>query len=223
MAAIAQADPIKTPRAHRRACFCPPILTGERVYYGADHRCRRWIFFNLASRAERSRRRSRSAFSEEKYMSETTELAEKLRSVGDKIVSTFRGLADEQWNREVYTEGTTWTIRNILSHFVTSERGLLKLFEQIRQGGPGSSEEFSIDRYNANMQARTKDLTPQELLEQYKSIRADSIPWTSSLSETDLEIQGRHPFLGMTTIREMIKMLYLHNQLHYRDMKKVLK
>jgi hypothetical protein len=156
-------------------------------------------------------------------MSEITELAEKLKSEGEKFAAIFDGLGDDQWQTEVYTEGTTWTIRNVLSHFVTSERGLLKLFEQIRQGGPGSSEEFSIDRYNASMQARTKDLTPQELLEQYKSIRADSIAWTSSLSETDLEIQGRHPFLGMTTIREMIKMLYLHNQLHYRDMKKVLK
>lgn len=156
-------------------------------------------------------------------MSEITELAEKLKSEGEKFAAIFDGLGDDQWQTEVYTEGTTWTIRNVLSHFVTSERGLLKLFEQIRQGGPGSSEEFSIDRYNANMQARTKDLTPQELLEQYKSIRADSIAWTSSLSETDLEIQGRHPFLGMTTIREMIKMLYLHNQLHYRDMKKALR
>jgi hypothetical protein len=156
-------------------------------------------------------------------MSEITELAEKLKSEGEKFAAIFDGLGDDQWQTEVYTEGTTWTIRNVLSHFVTSERGLLKLFEQIRQGGPGSLEEFSIDRYNASMQARTKDLTPQELLEQYKSIRADSIAWTFSLSDTDLEIQGRHPFLGMTTIREMIKMLYLHNQLHYRDMKKALK
>jgi DinB superfamily len=156
-------------------------------------------------------------------MSEITELAEKLKSEGEKFVAIFAGLSDDQWQTEVYTEGATWSIRNVLSHFVTSERGLIKLFEQIRQGGPGSAEEFSIDRYNASMQVRTKDLIPQELLEQYKSIRADSITWTSSLSETDLEIQGRHPFLGMTTIREMIKMLYLHNQLHYRDMKKALK
>lgn len=156
-------------------------------------------------------------------MSEISDLAEKLKSEGEKFVTVFAGLTDEQWQAEVYTEGATWTIRNVLSHFVTSERGLLKLFEQIRQGGAGSSDDFSIDRYNASMQARTKDLTPQELLEQYKSIRADSIAWTSSLSETDLEIRGRHPFLGMTTMREMIKMLYLHNQLHYRDMKKVMK
>src|SRR6266545_986077 len=156
-------------------------------------------------------------------MSEIVELAEKLKLEGEKFTSIFTGLTDEQWMTEVYTEGTTWTIRNVLSHFVTSERALIKLFEQIRQGGAGSSEDFSIDRYNASMQARTKDLTPQELLEQYKMIRAESVAWTSGLSEDDLEKQGRHPFLGMTTIREMIRMLYIHNLTHYRDMKKVIK
>jgi len=156
-------------------------------------------------------------------MSELNELADKLRSEGEKFHSLFAGLTDEQWQMEVYTEGETWTIRNVLSHFVTSERGLLKLFERIRQTGEGSSEDFSIDRYNAAQQRRTKDLSPQELLEEYKAIRSDSVAWTLSLEESELEKQGRHPFLGMTTLREMLKMLYLHNQLHYRDMKKVLK
>ena len=111
----------------------------------------------------------------------------------------------------------------MLSHFVTSERGLVKLFEQIRQGGSGAADDFSIDRYNAAQQEKTKDLSAAELLEQYKSIRADSVAWVSGLKESELEITGRHPFLGMTTLREMVKMLYLHNQIHYRDLKKVLK
>ena len=156
-------------------------------------------------------------------MSELNELAEKLKSEGERFSSLFAGLTDEQWASEVYTEGETWTIRNVLAHFVTSERGLLKLFERIRTTGEGSSEDFSIDRYNAAQQQRTKELAPQELLEQYKTIRSDAIAWTLSLSEDELEKQGRHPFLGMTTIREMLKMLYIHNLTHYRDMKKVLK
>jgi hypothetical protein len=155
-------------------------------------------------------------------MSEITELAEKLRSEGDKFVSIFSSLTDDQWNQEVYTEGATWTIRNILSHFVTSERGLLKLFERIRQGGEGAADDFSIDRYNAAMQERTKGATPQELLEQYKDVRANAIAWISGLKESELEITGRHPFLGHTAIRDMIKMLYIHNLNHYRDMKKAL-
>ena len=156
-------------------------------------------------------------------MSEVNELAEKLKSEGAKFVEIFSALTDEQWKAEVYTEGETWTIRNVLSHFVTSERGLVKLFEQIRQGGTGAAEDFSIDRYNEAQQKKTREFTPVELLDQYKEVRANSIAWVSGLKDEELEIKGRHPFLGETIIREMIKMLYLHNQLHHRDLKKALK
>src|SRR5512146_1452920 len=95
-------------------------------------------------------------------MSEVNELAEKLKLEGERFASIFADLSDGQWQKEVYTEDATWTIRNVLSHFVTSERGLLKLFENVRQGGEGASQDFSIDRYNAAMQARTQELTSQE-------------------------------------------------------------
>ena len=156
-------------------------------------------------------------------MTESAELAEKLKSEGEKFYEIFSNLTDEQWKAEVYTEGTTWSIRNVLSHFVTSERGLVKLFEQIRQGGGGAADDFSIDRYNASQQEKTKDFTPAELLEQYREIRRNTVTWVSSLKDEELEIKGRHPFLEVTTIREMVKMLYLHNQIHYRDLKKALK
>jgi len=156
-------------------------------------------------------------------MSEIADLAEKLKTEGEKFIRIFSELTDDQWQVEVYTEGTTWTIHNVLSHFVTSERGLVKLFESIHQGGAGATDDFSIDRYNATQQEKTKGLTPAELLEQYKVVRGNSVNWVSGLKDEELEIKGRHPFLGETVLREMIKMLYLHNQIHYRDLKKVLK
>ncbi len=156
-------------------------------------------------------------------MSELNDLAEKLRTEGEKFFAFFASLTDNQWQAEVYTEGETWTMRHVLAHFVTSERGLVKLFERIRLTGEGVADDFSIDRYNAAQQEKTKTLSPQELLEQFRAVRADSVAWTLSLDEADLEKQGRHPYLGMTTLREMIKMLYLHNQIHYRDIKKALK
>ena len=156
-------------------------------------------------------------------MSETAELAEKLKTEGERMAQFFAELTGDQWTREVYTEGTTWSIRNVLSHYVTSERGLIRLFESIRATGKGAADDFSIDRYNASQQEKTKDLAPAELLEQYKQTRAESIQWVSGLKGEELDIQGRHPFLGETVIREMVKMLYLHNQLHYRDVKRALR
>ncbi|MFM8370733.1 MAG: maleylpyruvate isomerase N-terminal domain-containing protein, partial [Chloroflexota bacterium] len=112
-------------------------------------------------------------------MSEITELAEKLKTEGERMVEFFSELMEDQWANEVYTEGTTWSIRNVLSHFVTTERGLIKLFERIRTTGEGAADDFSIDRYNASQQDKTKDLPPADLLEQYKQVRADSVQWVS--------------------------------------------
>ena len=154
-------------------------------------------------------------------MPEVAELAEKLKSEGEKYAAIFADLADDQWTKEVYTEGSVWTVRSILAHLVTAERGLAKLFANIRDGGPGAGEDFDIDRYNAGQQEKTRELTPQELLEQYKSVRADLITWVSTLDEADLDKTGRHPFMGQTTLREMIKMIYIHNQTHYRDARRV--
>jgi uncharacterized damage-inducible protein DinB len=147
--------------------------------------------------------------------------AERLKKEGEKVVAYFSALSDEQWNTKVYTEGDIWTIRNVLAHFVTSERGLLKLFEQVRQGGLGATEDFSIDHYNARQQEKTKDMTPQELLEQFVEVRAYSADWVSGLAAEELSIEGRHPFLGQVPLVEMLKMLYLHNQIHFRDFRKL--
>lgn len=148
-------------------------------------------------------------------------LAERLKTEGDKTAAFFASLTPEQWKTEVYTDGETWTIRNILAHFVTSEKAFVRLFASICDGGSGVAEDFDIDRYNAGQQKKTAELTSAELLEQFKSIRAEMIAYVSTLSETDLLKQGRHPFLGQSTLAEMIKMVYRHNQIHYRDLRKI--
>ena len=152
-------------------------------------------------------------------MAENSLLADKLKHEGEKIVKYLESLGDEQWKIEIYTEGTVWTIRNILAHLMTSERAFVRLFENIRQGKMGVSDDFVIDRYNASQQKKTKELGSQELLQLFKSVRGDMIAWVLLVSDSDLEKIGRHPFLGQTTLREMIKMVYLHNQIHIRDIK----
>jgi hypothetical protein len=149
-------------------------------------------------------------------------LAERLRSEGEKTSAFFSVLNPEQWQATIYSEGENWTVRSVFSHYVTSEKGFLKIFSEILDGGSGVSEDFVIDRFNASQQKKTKDLTPQELLEQFSSTREKMAALVASLSEQDLVKQGRHPYLGQTTLSEMIKMVYRHNQFHSRDIRKIL-
>lgn len=149
-------------------------------------------------------------------------LADRLRAEGEKTLVFFAGLSPEQWKTIVYTDGEMWTIRSVLAHFVTAEKGFVSIFSSIRNGGPGTSDDFDIDRYNSSQQKKTTTLSPAELMDQFKVVRAQMIAMVVSFSEKDLAIQGRHPFLGQTTLAEMIKMVYRHNQIHYRNMRKVI-
>ena len=150
-------------------------------------------------------------------------LAAKLKSEGQKLTGFFSGLQDSQWSVELYTEGTVWTVRNALAHLATAERAFVKLFDQIRRGGHGVSEDFSIDRYNASQQRKTNDWSPRQLIEQYEAARHDMVTLVSRMSDMDLDREGRHPFMGVTTLREMVKMIYIHNQMHQRDIRRALK
>jgi hypothetical protein len=149
-------------------------------------------------------------------------LAEKLKVEGEKTQAFFAVLTPEQWQQTVYGEEGSWTARSILAHFVSAEQGFLKIFASVRDGGPGASDDFEIDRYNASQQAKMAEITSAELLARYLVTRAQMVDFAASLDEADLQKQGRHPALGITSLGEMLKMVYLHNIMHLRDLKRAI-
>lgn len=156
-------------------------------------------------------------------MTETpTFLAERLRAEGEKTTAFFAALSPEQWQTMIYTEDSQWSVRSVLAHFVSAEQSFLRLFPRIQAGGPGLADDFDIDRYNASQQEKTQDLAPQHLLTLFGAARAEMADWVAGLTPADLEKTGRHPFLGQTSLGEMIKMLYRHNQIHQRDIRKTI-
>lgn len=149
-------------------------------------------------------------------------LSDKLKAEGEKVQAFFDGLGQEQWQSPVYAEGAVWTPRSILAHLVTAERGFLGLFENIRQGKGGVSEDFSVDRYNARQQEKTHDLLPADLLRQFTAVRAEMVAYVAGLNDADLSARGRHPAIGDSSLSDMIKVIYIHNNQHLRDVKKAL-
>jgi hypothetical protein len=155
-------------------------------------------------------------------MSESATLAAKLQGEGQKLRSFMEGLRADQWIAQVYADGGVWTTRSVFAHLLTADRAFIKLFDQIRLGGSGVSDDFDIDRYNASQQRKTADLGPAELVQQFSEIRGQMVVFVSGLADRDLEKRARHPFLGVVTLREMIRMIYIHGQTHYRDVRRAL-
>lgn len=149
-------------------------------------------------------------------------LAERLEKEGQKNLSFFQQLTSEDWEKQIYSDGAEWTVREMFSHVVESERSLPALFKNIQSGGSGVSDDFDLKRYNERAVEKTGDLPYADLLKMFAERRAETVKFVASLSEEDLQKMGRHSSLGEKKLDEMIKMMYLHVKVHVRDIKRLL-
>ena len=157
-------------------------------------------------------------------MPETPErLAERLASESQKTLEFFRALSPEQWDCIVYQQGAVWTARHLLAHFVSAEQAIMRLVEDIITGGAGAAEDFDIDGFNAGEVAEWVKRPPEGLLEEFELSRRASVALVRQMQPADLEKSGRHPFLGWVTLEDIIKLLYRHDQIHLRDLRRLLK
>jgi hypothetical protein len=156
-------------------------------------------------------------------MSDTPEhLAGRLRDEGSKIRDFFLGLPANTWDALVYSDGEQWTVRQLLAHIASAEISMGRLVKNIVAGGAGTPEDFNIDVYNERKVRELNDKTTEELIVQFIDAREANANMTARLTTDDLACKGRHPFLGVTTVSEIIKMIYRHNQIHLRDLRKLL-
>jgi DinB superfamily len=156
-------------------------------------------------------------------MPETPErLAERLANENQKTLEFFRALSPEQWDCVVYPQGPVWTARHLLAHFVSAEQAIMRLVEDIYAGGTGAPEDFDIDGFNASEVADWVKRPQRELLDNFDRSRQACVALVKKMQPLDLAKSGRHPFLGWVTLEDIIKMLYRHDQIHLRDLRRLL-
>jgi hypothetical protein len=149
-------------------------------------------------------------------------LAERLLQEGRKTDEFFRALSPEQLEVVLYTDGSCWKVKELLAHFLATEMGIFRLIEAILEGSSGIDADFDLDGYNERKVTQLRDVPTNELSNRFLEKRHESANLVASLNEEDLRKEGRHPFLGIAPLEDMIKLLYRHNQIHQRDVRLVL-
>ncbi len=167
-------------------------------------------------------------------------LAQKLLDEGQKSLQFFRALAPEQWRQILYNpEGAGdpvvsagggdrfldpgsggWDLKDLLAHFVSAEASFGLLLQNILAGGEGAPEDFDIDRFNHSKVSRLKESNRDELLQELDNLRSQNAQLVASMQPEDLDRMGRHPFLGVAPLSDIIKLIYRHQGIHLRDVRK---
>ena len=148
-------------------------------------------------------------------------IAELEKNLEDSIVF-FRSLSPDELGIQVYQDGAKWTVKQVLAHFVTIEGTMQWLFKDILAGGPGSPEDFDVDRFNRSQPKKLDGLSMDELIARYKSVREETISIVKAMSDADFDRDGRHAFHGHGKLERFIVWAYEHARLHLDDIRKIL-
>ena len=96
------------------------------------------------------------------------------------------------------------------------------LFKNILSDGSGAPEDFDVDRFNLTQTKKLDGLTVEELIEQFKLVREDTIAIVQGMSEQDLNREGIHAFHGHGKLERFIVWAYEHVHIHEDDIRKAM-
>ena len=149
-------------------------------------------------------------------------ILKRLQEEGLKTAAYFRTLSEGDLAQVVYTSGPQWRARDILAHFVSAEQTLLMYGRQMLAGGSGAPDDFVIDEFNAIQVAGLRDVAPGALVTQFEIARAATADMVAGMSDADFDRIGCHPWFGRAPMEQMLKLVYRHNMLHERDVRRAL-
>ena len=96
------------------------------------------------------------------------------------------------------------------------------LFQDLLAGGPGSPEDFDLDRFNRTQPKKLDGLSLGDLCDQFRSGRREIIAIVENMADKDLDREGRHAFHGHGRLERFITWVYEHARLHLDDIRKIL-
>ena len=160
-------------------------------------------------------------------MATDEERREGLRSRLAQGRETFLGvvgaLDDAALARPVWTEGGTWTARELIGHVAYAEAGMQPLIAGgVAGNAPVPPVDFDIDRYNEGNLRRARAQTIPELLGRLDESRQQTLRLLAPLTARELDLPVVHPVAGPTTVEGIFRIIAYHERLHAKDLRAVL-
>ena len=155
-------------------------------------------------------------------MDRRKDIIEALEKGLERSVAFFTGLSRDQLSCRVYQDGARWTAQQVVAHFITIERSMHWLFNNILSGGEGSPPDFDVDRYNTSQTHKFDGMPLDELIDRFRQVRQETIGIVAAMSESDLDREGLHAFHGPGRLERFVRWAYEHAAIHEDEIRKAL-
>lgn len=149
-----------------------------------------------------------------------SQIKEDLAQAKAELTELLNSLTEEQWQTTIFSEGDSWTVRDVVAHLVDAEPGLSIHIHKIQRGKETIPENFNIDKWNAGVKERMAGRTPAELLQGLDEVRAKTLEKLETVQDDEWQLTGRHPTAGVQTIEQYYGIISNHQRQHAADIKR---
>jgi hypothetical protein len=144
----------------------------------------------------------------------------KMHTTRNELLVLVEGLDDAVVAWRPSQEG--WSVRQNLAHLADAERAHRRFVEAVMSGRSTRLEGFDLDRWNQEHVDRHADQSVEEILDSLRAEREETLAFIASIPHDAWEMEGEHPALGRVSVRQVVKVIGVHERMHLQEMHKLL-
>jgi hypothetical protein len=123
----------------------------------------------------------------------------------------------ERGDEQLYSDGAGWTVRQLATHLMITDRGVANVIRQIAEGGNPIPADYDVNRYNQRSVEKQPDVSIEQAKSAMTATREEFIAWLQALPDEKLDLVARHPLLFDAPLWRFIEIKAIHEQNHADD------
>jgi hypothetical protein len=130
------------------------------------------------------------------------------------LIQVLDSMAPDDWEKTIQEADQHWTVRQIVAHLVDAQRGMTGQISKINAGEEPIPPDFDLSRWNKRAVEKSADKSSQELLKALEDGRVALKQAVETLTDADLDKQGRHSSLEIMSLEQIARLIGAHEAEH---------
>ena len=153
-------------------------------------------------------------------MDEVQKIKDKLTAARGRLLAAVDGLDGALWDWQP-ADGR-WSVRLTLAHVGSAQWSHLEVARRLASGKTVELPGFNLDAWNEAQVAERANWSVDQVLADLEAAQQASFAFLDGLDAETLARTGTHPALGEMNVGQVIRVIGLHDNLHRRDLLRLL-